>query len=326
MDQMTKERMEHYPPLSSVVIAKIFEDDRNADLACTLINAILRNAGEPEIQNIIQLKSEYPLAGRVISQGEISRGGRLDIRAVASDGRIFSIEILLYFDASLGDRSLFYGAKILSESTPAGASFGELPHVVVINIMKKGPRDAGGWHYRAALRYLDDEGELDSDKLIIHYIDLSRFEALCGEAKAEDLPELGRWLRYFTRGYLDEAEGKELMTMDEGLRKFAEEYRIALNDPDLKRIYDFYMSGVIDEALRVNHARREGKAEGYAEGEARGRAEGEARGRAEGEARGRAEGKAEGLLEAARNLKLEGLSAEKIAKITGLPQKTIESL
>ena len=125
-------------------------------------------------------------------------------------------------------------------------------------------------------------------------------------------------MRYFTRGYLDEAEGKELMTMDEGLRKFAEEYRIALNDPDLKRIYDFYMSGVIDEALRVNHARREGKAEGYAEGEARGRAEGEAR--------GRAEGKAEGLLEAARNLKLEGLSAEKIAKITGLSIDKIENL
>ena len=94
----------------------------------------------------------------------------------------------------------------------------------------------------------------------------------------------------------------------------------------LKRIYDFYMSGVIDEALRVNHARREGKAEGYAEGEARGRAEGEARGRAEGEARGRAEGKAEGLLEAARNLKLEGLSAEKIAKITGLSIDKIENL
>ena len=318
MDQMTKERMEHYPPLSSVVIAKIFEDDRNADLACTLINAILRNAGEPEIQNIIQLKSEYPLAGRVISQGEISRGGRLDIRAVASDGRIFSIEILLYFDASLGDRSLFYGAKILSESTPAGASFGELPHVVVINIMKKGPRDAGGWHYRAALRYLDDEGELDSDKLIIHYIDLSRFEALCGEAKAEDLPELGRWLRYFTRGYLDEAEGKELMTMDEGLRKFAEEYRIALNDPDLKRIYDFYMSGVIDEALRVNHARREG----YAEGEAKGRVEGEAKGRAEGEARARDKT----LIEAARRMKQEGIEAEKIQKITGLPLEAIANL
>ena len=310
MDQMTKERMEHYPPLSSVVIAKIFEDDRNADLACTLINAILRNAGEPEIQNIIQLKSEYPLAGRVISQGEISRGGRLDIRAVASDGRIFSIEILLYFDASLGDRSLFYGAKILSDSTPAGASFGELPHVVVINIMQKGPRDAGGWHYRAALRYLDDEGELDSDKLIIHYIDLSRFEALCGEAKAEDLPELGRWLRYFTRGYLDEAEGKELMTMDEGLRKFAEEYRIALNDPDLKRIYDFYMSGVIDEALRVNHARREG----YAEGEAKGRAEGEAKGRDK------------TLIEAARKMKQEGINVNTIQKITGLPLKTITHL
>ena len=310
MDQMTKERMEQYPPLSSVVIAKIFEDDRNADLACTLINAILRNAGEPEIQNIIQLKSEYPLAGRVISQGEISRGGRLDIRAVASDGRIFSIEILLYFDASLGDRSLFYGAKILSDSTPAGASFGELPHVVVINIMKKGPRDAGGWHYRAALRYLDDEGELDSDKLIIHYIDLSRFEALCGEAKAEDLPELGRWLRYFTRGYLDEAEGKELMTMDEGLRKFAEEYRIALNDPDLKRIYDFYMSGVIDEALRVNHARREG----YAEGEAKGRVEGEAKGRDK------------TLIEAARKMKQEGINVNTIQKITGLPLKTITHL
>ena len=310
MDQMTKERMEHYPPLSSVVIAKIFEDDRNADLACTLINAILRNAGEPEIQNIIQLKSEYPLAGRVISQGEISRGGRLDIRAVASDGRIFSIEILLYFDASLGDRSLFYGAKILSDSTPAGASFGELPHVVVINIMKKGPRDAGGWHYRAALRYLDDEGELDSDKLLIHYIDLSRFEALCGEAKAEDLPELGRWLRYFTRGYLDEAEGKELMTMDEGLRKFAEEYRIALNDPDLKRIYDFYMSGVIDEALRVNHARREG----YAEGEAKGRVEGEAKGRDK------------TLIEAARKMKQEGINVNTIQKITGLPLKTITHL
>jgi predicted transposase/invertase (TIGR01784 family) len=51
-----------------------------------------------------------------------------------------------------------------------------------------------------------------------------------------------------------------------------------------------------------------------------------ARGRAKGHAEGHAKGKADGKAEIAKELKLDGMPAEKIAKITGLSVDEVNNL
>ena len=81
--------------------------------------------------------------------------------------------------------------------------------------------------------------------------------------------------------------------MDEGMRDFARRYRFSLDDPDLRRMYEYELSAKRDQASREYYAKEEGRAEGIAEGRAEGRAEGIAEGRAKGIAEGRAKGIAE---------------------------------
>ena len=60
-------------------------------------------------------------------------------------------------------------------------------------------------------------------------------------------------------------------------------------------------------------------------GELKGRQEGELKGRQEGELKGRQEGRKEGKLEAARAMFAEGDSFDKIARVTGISQRTLKA-
>ena len=73
--------------------------------------------------------------------------------------------------------------------------------------------------------------------------------------------------------------------MDEGIIDFARRYRFSLDDPDLRRMYEYELSAKRDQASREYYAKEEGRAEGIAEGRAEGIAEGRAKGIAEERAR-----------------------------------------
>ena len=50
--------------------------------------------------------------------------------------------------------------------------------------------------------------------------------------------------------------------MTEGMRAFARRYQISLNDPDLRRMYDYEMSAKRDQASREYNAVMKGRIEG----------------------------------------------------------------
>jgi len=104
------------------------------------------------------------------------------------------------------------------------------------------------------------------------------------------------------------------------------------SDAEMER-YDKFWDAVrveqayIDEAeVRYDMGREEGLAEGEAKGREEGREEGRVEGRAEGLAEGEAEGEHNKAIESARSMKADGMSAELIAKYTGLTVEQINSL
>ena len=50
------------------------------------------------------------------------------------------------------------------------------------------------------------------------------------------------------------------------MRDFARRYRFSLDDPDLRRMYEYELSAKRDQASREYYAKEEGRAEGRAEG------------------------------------------------------------
>ena len=47
--------------------------------------------------------------------------------------------------------------------------------------------------------------------------------------------------------------------MTEGMRAFAKRYQVSLNDPDLRRMYDYEMSAKRDQASREYNAEMKGR-------------------------------------------------------------------
>jgi predicted transposase/invertase (TIGR01784 family) len=133
------------------------------------------------------------------------------------------------------------------------------------------------------------------------------------------------WLRFLTE-------------IDENTREVPQEL---LESPEVKQALDIVeQSGYSDaemerydkfwDAVRVEQAYIDEAEVRYGMGREEGLAEGEAKGREEGRVEGRAEGLAEGehnkALESARSMKADGMSAELIAKYTGLTVEQINSL
>lgn len=119
-----------------------------------------------------------------------------------------------------------------------------------------------------------------------------------GQKKAEDLSELGVWLRYMLGGYKNKEEGEELMAIAYSLKEFAEKFNLAVGDPELKRRYDYYISGVSDENTRLSRAKREGLEQGLKQGK----------------------------IDTAKKLKKTDLSDALISQVTGLPIEAIKEL
>jgi len=83
------------------------------------------------------------------------------------------------------------------------------------------------------------------------------------------------WMYMLDRGYEDEEEMKELSEMTEGMRNFAEQYGIAINDPKFAKLYEEYSDALHEEASRLAFAENTGLKKGREEGRAEGRAEGQ---------------------------------------------------
>lgn len=100
------------------------------------------------------------------------------------------------------------------------------------------------------------------------------------------------------------------MKVAKNLVEYSEMYNMAVNDPEIKRKFEFYMSEVMDEAGKIGRAKREGESIGLAKGEYI----------------GIEKGQHQKALEAAGKLKLKGLTDNLIAEALDLPIETVKNL
>jgi predicted transposase/invertase (TIGR01784 family) len=124
-------------------------------------------------------------------------------------------------------------------------------------------------------------------------------------------PAQGMWCHFLRTGQVpDEAP--------DYLREAGTLLAYINSDPKERRVIDLLEKYEADHELEIRAARKDGIAEGEARGRAAGRAEGEAKGLAEGEAKRQAA--------IARAMIADGVTAETIARYTGLTPEQIANL
>jgi len=315
-------------PLDDTVISWLFSStDDGMDLAaCELINAILGNAGQSGITQVIELRSQYGIPGFEPN----GRAVRLDIYAKSIEGKIVNIEVTLGDNRDHNDRSIFNASKLMVQEAARGsathlpkgyenepdreeyllrAHYMHSPQIIAINILNRVLRqDSDAFHHPMGMCYLQD-GVLASDKMLIHNIELPRFAQILREREPNLDDPLELWLYSLTQAYTDTSMIMERMQMNPGLHAFMQKFDRAATDPDLLRWREKVYEGEMDLLARLASAREEA----FEEGEAKGRAVGEAI------------GKTEGKLEVARILLMHH-DLETVASYTGITVAELQAI
>jgi len=144
-------------PLNDAVLSWMFASkEENMDIAaCELVNAVLGNAKQPQIREIIELRSQYGIPGFDPSK----RAVRLDIFAMSGEGKLVNLEVMLGDNRDFNDRSLFNASKVMiqeayrgaipriDQSNPEGYNpeiveqhYQRSPQVIAINILRREQR------------------------------------------------------------------------------------------------------------------------------------------------------------------------------------------
>ena len=250
-----------YNPLNDSVFNYLFSGkDMNVSMQ-EFIDSVLTDAGDPLIGQVKEIQTQYDVKKRVFG----AHGGRLDVRVEAADGELFDIEVQTYFEPSMNDRAWFYGSSMMSEAFLEGQTYKRVPKVRVINlldfVLRKNHADLLqpiGLLYRK-------EPETATDAFRIYNIELPKFRDTNPTlASVKDDP-LRRWLYLLDKGYQNDHEMEVLSSMTEGMRNFANRYQFSLSDPDLRRMYEYELSALRDQASREEYAKETGRAEGIAQ-------------------------------------------------------------
>lgn len=279
-------------PKNDFIFQRLFGEQEAQDSLISLLNAILRLKGSQRIAGVT-VTNNIELSKLLVNE----KTGRLDIRAETEDQTQINIEMQLINHHNMQKRSLFYAAKMFTESIKAGGKYENLKKTIAVNIMDFNLFDFARFH--STFHFYEDH-ERDymlTDALELHFIEYSKFKKM---NKNLDDP-LHRWLLFMDEK-LPENQLKELIAMDPIIKKTEERLEWLSGDEETLRLYEAREYARIEYNSLMSEAKARGRAEG------------------------RVEGKAEGKREIAMNMLHEGIEPSLIAKVTELNIDEIKAL
>ncbi len=238
------------------------------------------------------------------------KGTRFDVRAKASDGRVFQVEVQVRDQDDFIKRCLFYTCANYTSQIVVGEPYGRLGEVIFIAVLDFNAFPDKPDAYHSVQRMLDVENhKCYCGGIEMHFLELPKMRKL-GRGKSPDrMTGLERMLIYM--GTMGETE-----TLNE----------IAAYDPDIRRILNMEEAFVKTPELWVNYLIREREQSDWDNYVRSMVAKSEARGEVRGRAEGKAEGKAEGIAFVARRMLARGLSLDLVAENTGLSLEEVRAL
>ncbi|MDL2305281.1 Rpn family recombination-promoting nuclease/putative transposase [Bacteroides sp. OttesenSCG-928-D19] len=314
--------MRYLDPKADLTFKRVFGE--HPDLVMSLLNALLPLKEGEEITDIEYLPIE------LVPNNPLKKNSIVDVRCKDRKGRQFIVEMQMIWSPEFKHRVLFNASKAYVRQINAGEQYELLQPVYSLNLVNEvfEPDLAEYYHYYNMVHVQHTDKIIEGLHLI--FVELPKFTSRTyGEKKMQVL-----WLRYLTEISEKTREIPQDLLENPQIKKAVTALEeSAFTEAQLLGYEKFWDAVSVERTLYsggVRRGRAEGRAKGLEEGRAEGRAEGLEEGRAEGKAEGIEEGIKKGELlkqqEIAIKMKKEGISAEVIAKLTGLEIVEINGL
>ena len=242
-----------------IIFKRVFGNENNTEIIAGFISDMLDIPRE-KITKVVIKNVELP--PEEIDQ----KFSRLDLNLYV-DGRKINIEMQINKESAYKERTLFYWAKLYSDDLDSGEDYSALSQTICVNIINFNLFDCENYHSHFMLKEKERD-EIMTDKLAIHFFELKKVGKYKRNKRMED------WLTLINA----ETEG-DLMALQQStsipeIQKTIVILRELSADEQIREEARRREKRLHDEATALNHARKEGIAEGEVIGEARGRAEG----------------------------------------------------
>ncbi|MCE3230961.1 MAG: hypothetical protein K0R52_889 [Alphaproteobacteria bacterium] len=282
--------MEQIDPRVDIAFKKIFGVEENKDLLISLINSIVGQ--EDQVVDVALLNPYNP---RNFSKEKLSI---LDIKAKGADGKRYNIEIQITDDADYDKRALYYWGKLYTEQLKVAEDYSSLSKAIGIHILNFTSIPEVTKYHNVFHITEKETGFVYFKDLELHTIELKKFSknshADLADIVALVKNSLDMWVAFLTR--------RDLLKKDKLPSK--------LDNPALKKalsVLDVMDFGDEEREAYESHLK-------WLRLEASTLKKYEAKGREE-KAR-----------EVANELLIDGMTLEKVAKVTGLTLEVVEEL
>lgn len=285
----------------------LFGTQENEPILRAMLNALLKLPKDDRIASLTILNSE------LLREHETDKASVLDIYARTEKDEYINIEIQVADKYDMKKRTLYYWSRIFSSQLKKGSlSYAEMKKTITINILDFDLLQETDRYHSTFRLYEDEEKFLLTDVLEVHFVEMPKLLQLWEEQAISLVEnEKERWLLML------EADDRE------DIRRELE--AIALKDPVMKKAFDQWEDLSRDDQKWVEYETRK-KAIHDEQSAAREAEIRQQRAREEGLAEGRTEGERQKATEVAKNLLAMDMTAEVVAKATGLSLKEIGKL
>jgi predicted transposase/invertase (TIGR01784 family) len=296
-------REKYINPYTDFGFKKIFGSAMNKDLLISFLNALFQ--GERQIRDVTYKNSE------LLGEGETNRKAVFDVYCELEDGSHIIVEMQKAEQTYFKDRSIYYAAAPIREQAPRGHWNYELKDVYMVALLnfvfpdKEYPED--NFRHEIKLKDVEDD-HVFYDKLTFIYLEMPKF------TKKEDelVTMFDKWM--FALSNLSRLLDRPKSLQERIFTRLFEQAEIAKFTHQERWEYEESKKEYWDYNSTIETAERKGEVKGRAEGLAEGRAE------------GRMEGEHNMAIETSRKMKADGMTADIIAKYTGLSIDEIEAL
>lgn len=238
-------------PLFNDAFLKIFGSQDSKRVTRSLVNAILRLAKIEQIGEVEQISADAANPGGI----EI-KSPRTDVLVITDEGELVDLEAERHA-VNVDNKLLLYASRLLSEHMPKGndKDYNEMPRVVAITLLEgRTIFDGKEFLSDGRVRWIQGDELIDgSDRMVFILVELDKVRK-CYTANDEEVMgnESLAWLYLLAGGCCNDEETDRIVSSFPTMQEFAQRYRIAMDDPELKHTYDLYIESELEYNSRLH--------------------------------------------------------------------------
>lgn len=247
-------------PRVDLAFKKIFGVEENKDLLISLINSIV--GAEDQVVDVTLLN---PYNQKNFKKDKLSI---LDIKAEASSGKKFNIEIQITDEADYNKRALYYWAKLYTEQLKESDDYSTLNKVIGIHILNFTSIPKAEKYHNIFHITEKETGQLYFKDLELHTIELKKFTDQLGnheEIITKIKGSLDMWSAFLTRHELLNKENLSKKLGNPELEKAMHVLEVMNFTEEEREAYEDHLKWLRIETNSLKKAEDKGREEGREE-------------------------------------------------------------